>query len=148
MSNNPQALLSKPLAPNLPSPTTYITGYDASGKSILESTRPNQWKPFENNETAFSQVYTTSFPPDLNDNKDIKFHDDLMAADTLGLARKGGVVMRMVRQYQHSAAAIRYCHLDNLTGSHPTTGRFRTRLHMFIPPHLLARLRHRLGGER
>jgi len=93
---DPQALRSSPLSSTLPSPTTYLTGYDASGKSILSSVRPNQWKPFENDEMAFSQVYTTSFPADLNGDKDVAFHDDLMAAGTLGLVRKDGVVCRMV----------------------------------------------------
>lgn len=93
---DPQELRSTPLSSQLPSPTTYLTGYDEVGKSILESTRPNQWKPFENNEMAFSQVYTTSFPADLNANKDIAFHDEVMASGTLGLVKKDGVVCRMV----------------------------------------------------
>lgn len=44
----------------------------------------------------FNQIYTNSFPADLNENADVKFHDDMMAGGNLGLATKGGVVCRMV----------------------------------------------------
>lgn len=89
-------LLSHPISPNLPSPTVYVTGHTPAGKSVLHSNRPSQWKPFENDEMAFSQVYTTTFPASLTANADIAFHDNLMAAGTLGLVHKNGVVCRMV----------------------------------------------------
>lgn len=46
---------------------------------------------------AFNQIFTTDFPSDLSDEKDIKNHDDIIASGTLGLVRKNGTVCRMVR---------------------------------------------------
>ncbi|XXG95355.1 hypothetical protein Hte_001617 [Hypoxylon texense] len=45
---------------------------------------------------GFNQIYTNSFPADLDGNADVKFHDELIAGGNLGLATKGGVVCRMV----------------------------------------------------
>lgn len=42
-----------------------------------------------------SVLYTTQFPPDLNDEADIKLHQSREAQAT-GLALKGGTVLRYV----------------------------------------------------
>ncbi|CAJ2504721.1 Uu.00g121150.m01.CDS01 [Anthostomella pinea] len=92
----PQPEQSAQLSPDLPSPTTYLTGHDESGTAIVHTVRPASWKPFEGGVMAFNQIYTTQFPPDLNDNADIQYHDDKITSGKLGLASKNGTVCRMV----------------------------------------------------
>lgn len=45
-----------------------------------------------------SVLYTTQFPPDLNDEADVKLHEDRTAKgpEATGLALKGGTVLRYV----------------------------------------------------
>lgn len=45
-----------------------------------------------------SVLYTTQFPPDLNDEADVKLHESRVAkgAEATGLALKGGTVLRYV----------------------------------------------------
>lgn len=45
-----------------------------------------------------SVLYTTQFPPDLNDEADIKLHESRVAQgpEATGLALKGGTVLRYV----------------------------------------------------
>lgn len=45
-----------------------------------------------------SVLYTTQFPPDLNDDADIKLHESRVAKgpEATGLALKGGTVLRYV----------------------------------------------------
>lgn len=83
---------------SLPPLTSYLTGHDeSSGKSIIQSTRPAEWTPYEENTTAFNVVYTTSeFPPSLNSNVDIEKHDNLVNSKKLGVVNPGGTVCRIV----------------------------------------------------
>lgn len=81
---------------NLPGVTTHLTGHDDDGKAIVESSRPGKWTAFEDNQMGFNVVYTNKFPPDLNDNKDIAQHDELMEKGQIGLVLGGGTVCRMV----------------------------------------------------
>lgn len=41
-------------------------------------------------------AYTTSFPPDLNQDADVRQHDEKMASGKLGLVSGGGTVLRYV----------------------------------------------------
>ncbi|KAJ2988749.1 hypothetical protein NUW58_g3819 [Xylaria curta] len=84
------------LKSNLPSTTTFITGHNAEGKAIVLDSRPATWKSFENGVMGFNQIYTNPFPPDLNGDADLHFHDDKIASGNLGLAVKNGTVCRMV----------------------------------------------------
>ena len=84
------------LAASLPAVTHYLTGHDSFGKAVLESVRPAKWSSFDNGEMAFNQIYTTTFPADLKDNKDIEAHDQLIASGKLGLVNPKGVACRMV----------------------------------------------------
>ena len=86
------------LSSNLPGVTHYITGHDTStGKAIVQFTRPASWVPILKGANAFNVVYTTSeFPASLNDDKDLKAHDELMASKKLGLVSPGGTVCRIV----------------------------------------------------
>ncbi|KAH9885373.1 hypothetical protein F4778DRAFT_774378 [Xylariomycetidae sp. FL2044] len=80
------------LSPGLPATTTYLTGHDPSGQAIVQSA----WKPFEGGIMGFNQIYTNKFQADLNNDEDIKFHDEIISTDKLGLATKSGTVCRMV----------------------------------------------------
>ncbi|KAI0155097.1 hypothetical protein GGR57DRAFT_464064, partial [Xylariaceae sp. FL1272] len=81
---------------SLPSPKTFITGHNSSGKAVLHSTRDAHWKVFEGGVMGFNQIYTNPFPADLNNDADVKYHDDKLAGGNLGLATKSGTVCRMV----------------------------------------------------
>lgn len=92
MSTKPRGQLS-----NLPQLHKFVTGHDDEGKAIVYNHQDFDWKPFDENNMAFSVVYTTSeTPPDLNDDNDIKAHDKLMQQNTLGLVNPGGSVIRCV----------------------------------------------------
>ncbi|KAI1493452.1 hypothetical protein F5X96DRAFT_212356 [Biscogniauxia mediterranea] len=92
----PQPVPSAQLATDLPQPTTYITTHNDKGLATVHSARPAKWTAFEGGIMGFNQIYTNPSPVDLNDNKDIKFHDDIIAGGKLGLATKSGTVCRMV----------------------------------------------------
>lgn len=82
---------------NLPRTRTFITSHDQStGKAIVHSEDLATWggtRP----EVEFNVVYTTSsFPASLDDDEDIKAHQDLKSSGKLGLVRPGGTVCRMV----------------------------------------------------
>ncbi|KAI1775986.1 hypothetical protein F4818DRAFT_394955 [Hypoxylon cercidicola] len=93
---NSQTETSPQLATNLPSTTTYLTGHNDEGQAIVYSARPASYKVFDGGNMGFNQIYTNLFPADLNENADVKFHDEVMASGNLGLATKGGIVCRMV----------------------------------------------------
>ncbi|KAI1498945.1 hypothetical protein F5X99DRAFT_299088 [Biscogniauxia marginata] len=92
----PQPVPSPQLATDLPQPTTYITGHNEKGSAIVHSARPAKWTSFEGGVMGFNQIYTNPNPADLNDNADIRFHDEIIAGGKLGLATKAGTVCRMV----------------------------------------------------
>ncbi|KAI1104983.1 hypothetical protein F4804DRAFT_166299 [Jackrogersella minutella] len=96
MSAKQQSETPSELATNLRSTTTYITGHNAEGKAIVHSTRPASWQVFEGGDMGFNQIFTNTFPADLNNDADVKYHDDVIAGGKLGLATKNGVVCRMV----------------------------------------------------
>ncbi|OAP60709.1 hypothetical protein AYL99_05711 [Fonsecaea erecta] len=83
---------------NLPGLTTHITGHDSNtGKAIVRDSRPGNWTVFDDKLMAFNVIYTTSeFPPDLNDDRDVKTHDDVVANGKLGLVSPNGTVCRVV----------------------------------------------------
>ncbi|UPK97671.1 hypothetical protein LCI18_008606 [Fusarium solani-melongenae] len=58
---------------------------------------PRKMDSYDNKLMGFNVVYTTSaFPVSLNDDIDIKTHDELSATGNLGLANKNGTVCRIV----------------------------------------------------
>lgn len=89
----------RPPFPGQPSPlpgtTTFVTGHNAEGKAVVHSAREAKWKPFDNNTMGFNQIWTTHNLSDLNDDKDVKYHDDAISKD-MGLVHKNGSVCRMV----------------------------------------------------
>lgn len=53
---------------------------------------------YDDDQLAMSVLYTTQFPPDLNNEADIQLHEDRVAKgpEATGLALKGGTVLRYV----------------------------------------------------
>ena len=85
------------ISSGLPGLQRHITSHDKSGKAVIESSTPAQWTSLFDDTMAFSVLYTTSeMPPSLNDKKDIKTHEELMATGKLGLAHPNGTVCRIV----------------------------------------------------
>ncbi|KAI3320997.1 hypothetical protein HD806DRAFT_504213, partial [Xylariaceae sp. AK1471] len=87
---------SSPLSSGLPETTTFITGHTPEGKAHVHSTRPAAWTVFEGGAMGFNQIYTNPSPADLNNDADIKFHDEKISGGNLGLVTKSGTVCRMV----------------------------------------------------
>ncbi|KAK5684422.1 hypothetical protein LTS10_004290 [Elasticomyces elasticus] len=88
------------LSTHLPGPTAYLTGHnDKSGEAIIHSARPIEWHRYDDDKMAMAVAYTTSFPPDLNEDADVQAHDSKMAASSgkLGLVSGGGTVLRFWR---------------------------------------------------
>ena len=77
--------------------TRHVTGHDAAGKAIIQSSSPGQWKRFKTDDMAFAAMYTTSqFPADLNEDADLKAHEKVVQSDQLGLVNPRGTVCRIV----------------------------------------------------
>ncbi|KAI5456814.1 hypothetical protein BGZ63DRAFT_366609 [Mariannaea sp. PMI_226] len=76
----------------------FITTHDRStGKSVVLSTASTKWQQIGSGTLLFNVAYTTNeFPPDMNDEQDIKAHEILMASNRLGLVNPGGTVCRYV----------------------------------------------------
>lgn len=85
------------LSQDLPGPTAYLTGHDQNtGKAIVHSRRPVDWQKYDDDNLAMSVAYTTSFPADLNDDKDVTTHEEKVKTGKLGLVSGGGTVLRYV----------------------------------------------------
>lgn len=80
-----------------PDPTVLITGHNADGKAVVQSSRVEEAKSYDGKRVSHSLLYTTSeFPPDLNDDKDIKLHEEYKASGKLNIVNTGGTVIRIV----------------------------------------------------
>jgi hypothetical protein len=87
------------LSTNLPGPTAYLTGHnDRTGKAIIHSRRSVEWHKYDDFKLGMGVAYTTEFPPDLNNDSDVKAHESKMEASggKLGLVSGGGTVLRYV----------------------------------------------------
>ncbi|KAK9425686.1 hypothetical protein SUNI508_03047 [Seiridium unicorne] len=81
---------------NLPQPHQFYTGHNDDGKAIVAEHQDFQWTPVSNRDMGFSVVYTTSqSPPDLNGDRDIAQHKQVLSG-TMGLVKPGGSVLRCV----------------------------------------------------
>lgn len=88
-------------ASDLPPVTRHITGHNASGKAVVQSSSQvstklkDHFKPGVKNDMGFNVVYATSqFPPDLNGDADIAAHERITQSGLLGLTNPNGVVLR------------------------------------------------------
>ena len=76
-------------------PTVHITAHNASGQAILHSSEKPQATPYPAHKFASTNLYTTSaMPPNLNDNIDIRLHQDLISGGELGVVQPRGTVIR------------------------------------------------------
>ncbi|GAB1315586.1 Cupin type-2 domain-containing protein [Madurella fahalii] len=88
--------LTEPLS-NLHQPNRFITTHNAAGQAIVHTHEPFTWQAYDDKNLAFAVPYTTSrFPPDLNNDADLKAHERVMASGTLGLVNPRGTVLRCV----------------------------------------------------
>lgn len=83
---------------NLPGLNVYLTGHaESTGKAIIQEKRPGSWTSYDDKLMGFHVAYTTSeFPASLNNDADVRNHDDTMSSGNLGLVKKGGTVCRVV----------------------------------------------------
>jgi quercetin dioxygenase-like cupin family protein len=80
-----------------PEPIVYITGHDGEGKSIIQSSTTEESKAYAGMRVSHSLLYSTSeFPPDLNDDKDIKLHEEIKASGNINIVNPGGSIIRIV----------------------------------------------------
>jgi quercetin dioxygenase-like cupin family protein len=86
----------EPLPSGLRNPVITITSHNAEGKAVVHSSSQKPWTWFGRG-AGFNVAYTTGeFPPSLNNDADIKSHEETMASGKLGLVKKGGTVCRIV----------------------------------------------------
>lgn len=98
-SNDARKPTANQLSGHLPGPTAYLTGHNQeTGKAVIHSSRPVEWHKYDDDKLGMSVAYTTSFPPELNDDADVAAHDKKMAdsGGKLGLVSGGGTVLRYV----------------------------------------------------
>ena len=82
---------------NLRQPHRLITTHNAAGEAIVESHTPFAWRAYDSNNLAFAVPYTTSrFPADLNEDIDLKEHNNVVTSGDLGLVNPRGTVLRCV----------------------------------------------------
>jgi hypothetical protein len=81
----------------LSNPTVHITTHNATGKAIVHSSQNASITAFPTHKAVLRTLYTTSsLPVDLNDDTDIKLHQDVLASGKLGLVNANGTVCRYV----------------------------------------------------
>ncbi|CAI7651015.1 unnamed protein product [Penicillium bialowiezense] len=69
--------------------TRHITGHNDAGRAVIHSSTPAEWESHEAAGMAFNVVYTSQFPADLNEEADVKKHEQL-TAEPMGLVNPGG----------------------------------------------------------
>jgi len=77
---------------------TLITTHNtATGQATLSAaSHPANYIVFEKGDMFFNQIFTNTFPADLNDEQDITTHEKKIKEGKLGLATKSGTVCRQV----------------------------------------------------
>ncbi|KAK5686532.1 hypothetical protein LTS10_002652 [Elasticomyces elasticus] len=91
--------MAPPQDPNspFPDPTVLLTGHDSDGKAIVQNSTVEGTQIYAGMRTSHNLLYTTSeFPPDLNNDKDIKLHNDIKSSGKLNIVNAGGTLMRYV----------------------------------------------------
>ncbi|KAK4959806.1 hypothetical protein LTR10_002694 [Elasticomyces elasticus] len=90
--------MAPPQDPNtpFPDPTVLLTGHDSNGKAIVQNSTVEATQIYAGMRTSHNLLYTTSeFPPDLNNDKDIKLHNDIKSSGKLNIVNAGGTLMRL-----------------------------------------------------
>lgn len=82
---------------NLPQLHKFYTGHNKEGKAIVQEDADYTWQPYDDQNMAFSVVYSTSnFPADLNKDEDLNAHKKLMSEGRFGLVNPNGTILRCV----------------------------------------------------
>lgn len=80
---------------DLPDPIIHITTHNASGQAVLYSSEKAQITAFPEHKYASAPLYTTSeMPPSLNDDIDLKLHQDRVSQGKLPAVLPTGTVCR------------------------------------------------------
>ncbi len=82
---------------NLSHPTIHITSHDATGKAVLLSSYTSPGKDYPGINTRHHLCYTTAeFPADLNNDVDVKLHEEFENSGNLAIVKANGTVCRIV----------------------------------------------------
>ena len=85
------------LCDKLPEIHRFVTGHNTDGKAIATVQDVPVWTHLGNKTRGYNVLYTTQeFPAVLDDDKDIKAHDELLQSGKLGLVTPNGTVLRIV----------------------------------------------------
>ena len=98
MASQPRSPTEGQLATHLPGLTAYITGHDPkTGDTTIQQRRPGKWHSVDGGGMTFNVPFTTSeFPLNMNEDADIKKHDEKVNSGKLGIVSPGGTVLRFV----------------------------------------------------
>ncbi|KEF57340.1 uncharacterized protein A1O9_05257 [Exophiala aquamarina CBS 119918] len=77
-------------------PIINITGHNAEGRAIVQEVINEPLQAYRGMNTRHTLVWTGAFPPDLNDDADLKDFQKAKARNELAIVRPGGVVCRIV----------------------------------------------------
>lgn len=79
----------------LPDPIVHITTHNASGQAVIHSSEKPRIIAFPDHKYTSATLYTTSeMPPSLNDDIDIKLHQDMLARGKIAAVNPNGTVCR------------------------------------------------------
>lgn len=86
------------LAKDLPGITAFITGHNPTdGATTIQQRKPALWRPIDSGGMTFHEAYTTSeFPASLNNDVDIKSHEERVKSGKMGIVNPRGTVLRYV----------------------------------------------------
>ncbi|KEF58413.1 uncharacterized protein A1O9_06339 [Exophiala aquamarina CBS 119918] len=77
-------------------PRRLITSHNDAGNAVVVSADDLQWQSMREGAICMSLIYTTSEPtPNLNQDLDIKKHEEKVTGGRIGLVSPGGSVCRM-----------------------------------------------------
>ncbi|OQV00211.1 Cupin domain-containing protein [Cladophialophora immunda] len=122
----------------LPSSTIHITTHNASGQATLHSSERAQWMAFKELKYASALLYTTTaMPTNLNDDADIKRHQEVASRGRVPAVLPKGTVCRFVdfepnsKGFMHRTQSLDYgivmegevvLELDDGSETHMTRG--------------------------
>lgn len=82
---------------SLPQLRRFVTGHKPDGNATLQLQDEGSWRLYPERGRAFNVVYTTQETPvRLDDDRDLKLHDDLVGKGEMPLVNKNGSLLRIV----------------------------------------------------
>ncbi|KAH8897751.1 hypothetical protein GQ53DRAFT_778036 [Thozetella sp. PMI_491] len=95
-----------PVSP-LRTPVVYITTHNATGQATVHSSNKDDVSAYPGMRVSHKLVYTSSgFPVELNDELDIKDHQDIVNTGFSSIVRKNGTVCRIVDFAPHNKSMM------------------------------------------